>query len=270
MPLIRIESRKKAADGAPAPAPAPGKPPRDDAGRGGSGPAILAGALVGLLVIAGITAYVIAQRGQAAVPPPVVIPAGAEGLPTVVPLQGVAPLNLDYPRETIIAYVNGVPYTMLELELAARVSKTLASISGDSVPDYGSPEMRDFQITMLRRELDGIILRQAMVRDGLQAPAGDVTPAVDGFLQQFQATPEKLTAALAANGITRADLDRWFSQSRETQFYIQTKIMPGQEPEKQAEVVRAWLDERFEDQVKIANFYEPSATAAPAVATSAP
>jgi hypothetical protein len=268
MPLIRIESRKKAADGAPA--PSPGKPPRADAQRGGSGPAILAGALVGLLVIGAISAYVITQRPQPAAPAPVVIPAGAEALPTVVPLQGVAPLNLDYPREATLAYVNGVPYTMLQLELATRVAKTLASISKDPAPDYGAPEMRDFQITMLRRELDGLILRQAMVRDGLQAPAGDVTPAVDGFLKQFQATPEQLSAALAANGITRADLDSWFGESRETQFYIQTKLMPGHQPEEQAEVVRAWLNERFEAQVTIADFYEPSATVAPAATPGAP
>jgi hypothetical protein len=174
----------------------------------------------------------------------------------------VPPLNPDYARETIIAYVNGEPYYMWQLETAVRVAQALASFTGDPVPAVGTPEMRDFQVSMLRRELDGVLLRQALVRDGLTPPPGDATPVMEGFLGQYNVSEGDLASALAANGVTRADLERWFLNSRDTQYYIQTKLMEGQPPEQRDAIVKAWLDENFPNQVNVTDFYEPSPTLA--------
>jgi hypothetical protein len=184
-----------------------------------------------------------------------------------VPFVGVPPLNADFSRDAIIAYVNGEPYTMTQLETAVRVAKALAVISKDTVPEYGAPEMRAFQINMLRRELDGVLARQALRREGLQAPGGDASSAVQAFLSQFSATQEQLDAALAANGLTRAQLDQWFAEGRDTQFYIQTKLMSGQSPESRPAVVKAWLDQQWAEQDIQIRFYDPD-VALPAASPS--
>jgi hypothetical protein len=276
MPLIRIESRPKT--------PAPDGPERrrpaqaEEEPKGGLGPAILAGGAVGLLVVAGVSAYVVAQRG-AAVPAPApassaVVSTAVPGAPTVSVLAALQPLNNDYPRESIIAYVNGEPYTMAQLETAVRVARSLSAISKDPVADYGSPEMRDFQVNMLRLEIDGMLLRQAMRREGLAPPPGDITPAIDGYLQQFGGTGEQLDAALAANGITRAEVADWFTRSRDTQFYIETKLMPGHDPAERKAVIDAWLAEQWKTQDIKPMFYAPStpvpAEAAPTAAPATP
>ncbi len=276
MPLIRIETRDKSPSGAsPEPAPQRPRPDRgqgDAHGRAGVGPAILAGALVGLLAIGAISVYVITQRRPNPATAPAtssaaVAPAGtaipADGPP---PLGDVAPLNADYPRQAIVAWVSGESYAMEELEIAVRVAKALSAVSGDEVPDYGTPAMRDFQMAMLRREVDGMLMRQALRRSGVAPPAVDVAPAIDGYLQQFGGTPEQLAAALAANGVTRAHLDNWFTQSRDTQFYIQTQLMVDRQPEEQEQVVRDWLAGQWETQDIRIDFYDPATPSGPSSA----
>jgi len=254
MPLLRIEMRDRSQ-----PSDSPPEPPRRRDGdrqrqQSGATPAILAGAAVGLLAIAGISGYVISQRR--ATPPPAV-PSVAP-VATIVPFAGVPPLNSDYSRDTIVAYVSGEPYTMAQLEAAVRVAKTIAAFSQDEVPAYGEAAMREFQVNMLRLEIDGLLLRQALKRDGLVAPAGDVGPVIDGYLKQYNATSEQLAAAMKANGVTDQQLRDWFAASRDSQFYIQTQLMAGKDAAQRAEIVQAWLDQQWQTQEIKINFYEPA------------
>jgi hypothetical protein len=212
--MIRIETRSKPPSG-PSDQPPKQRRPVDGDGRGGrgTGPAIVAGALVGLVAIGLISVYVVTQR-QAE---PTVVPFGAPAaVATVAPaaaaLAGVPALNGDFARTDIIAYVNGEPYTMGQLEVAVRVAKTLAAISKDPVPDFGAPEMRDFQIRLLRREIDSMLLRQALARTGTPVPPVDVQPVIDGYLKQYNGTPEQLAAALTAAGIGQRELLAWLSR----------------------------------------------------------
>lgn len=278
MPLIRIQTRKKPS-AEPPPAPGP-KPPSSDKGRGkaaesmGAGPAILAGALVGLLAIGAITVYVITQRPTTPAVAPIGPVSDGAGAATVAPgsvpppLGAVPPLNADYPRQSIVAWVSGEAYTMEELETSVRVAKALSTISGDPVPEYNTPAMRDFQVSMLRREVDSLLMRQALRRSATSPPDMDVAPAVDGYLQQYGGTPEGLAAALAANGITREHLDRWFVKARDTQFFIQTQLMADKQPEEQGQAVQEWLALQWQTQDIRINFYEPATPASPSAAPS--
>ena len=121
MPLFKIETQSKQPDTRPkargrGPAPA----------QGSALPVVAFGAVLALLVIAAFAFWTLRQGGQTA------SDGGSD--PVSAPMLG--PINPDYPRETVVATVNGQSYTMAELEVAVRVAHVLGAMSGDTVPAY--------------------------------------------------------------------------------------------------------------------------------------
>ncbi len=252
MPLFRIETRKKKGT----------RPPERRAKAQGGGStrslstarALAAGALVGLIIIAGVSASLVLRgrnRGEAGVP---ASPMGG-AQPAVGPT--LAPLSADYPPEAIIAYVNGEPYTMAELETAVRIARVLGSYTSDEVPPDGSPDLPGYLVVMLRRQIDVMLMKQAAAREQLQEPSGSLDIVIDAFLGEVGSTRQDLAARMTANGVTDADLGTWFSDSRTVNFFVQTKLVVDGENTDRDEVVQDWLAEQWSTQDIIVNFYDP-------------
>jgi hypothetical protein len=241
-------------------------------------PAVLAGVLIGLVAIAGITAFLLARRGaeqpQAAPVTPVVsepapAPVGSAGAVagtagSTLPMADASlpPLNEDFPREAVVALVNGQPFTMGQLESAVRVARSLAGLSGDPVPDYGTQEMRDFQIQMLRRQVDVILMRQGFAAAGLEHPDMPIDGLVSGFLERVGGTQEDLEREMAENGVSRQQLDAWFSDSQDVNLFVQQQLMQGRDPSDptaREAASRAWLEQQWDAGQIYVNFYDPDA-----------
>jgi hypothetical protein len=249
MPLLRIESRSKTPPAADAPRRAE---PRPAPGRSSGLPALAAGAVFALVLIAGFSAaLVLSSRRAAPVGPAAQVPAQAEAG------ADLPPINADYPRDAVIATVNGQPFRMAELEVAVRIARTLGALSGDAVPAYGDPGMRAFQIKMLRRQIDILLMQQAVTREGLAVPGGPVDDLLAAFLQQVGATPERLAAEMAANGVSREQLEEWFTDSRTINTYVQQTMMAGHDQSEREAIVRAWLDREWASREILINFYDP-------------
>lgn len=306
MPLFRIETRPKPNDpqGAnpgkkPAPserparstAPKARRTPDQASGRSGLTPALVAGGLVGLVIIAGLSAYFIARSRNPAAPVNTAASTGATpaapggsgapaagaavapggsaaagaaaagaGDPAAAPLWP-GPINADYARDVVIAYINGEPYPMAQLETAVRVARALGALSGDAAPAYDDPAILNYQVRILKRQIDMVLLRQAALREGLVAPTGPVDDLITSFLQRLGASDAQLDRELAVNSVTRADLQKWFEDSRTSNFYIQTRLMDGVDQSAREATVRDWLTEEWErtqaqNQLLI-NFYDP-------------
>jgi len=266
MPLLRIEKRPKQRQAATTadhpPRQAPERPRRPSAsGSPSAVPAWIGGAFIGVLAIVGISAFLIARTRGQGLGPSSALPAGAPGgqavaAPDVTPLAP-GPINGDYAPDAVVAVVSGEPYTMASLEKAVRVSRVLGKLGGDPVPDYGTPEMKGFQVEMLKRQVQMILIRQATARDGMLPPNGPVDDLIGGYVQKVGATDARLEAELTANGVTRADLTKWFEDSRTTNFYIQEKLMVGKDPATRKDVAEAWLGEEWERREVYINFYDP-------------
>lgn len=265
MPLIRIQSRPKAAGEPPAPRREPDRPRRPTpAPSGGTslGPALAVGGFLGLVIVGVMTAVL--WRAQAPAAPG---PAPAAAVPAAPAGLAPGPINADYPRETQIAIVNGEPYSMAQLETAVRVSRVLGKLSGDPVPNYGDPEMKAFQVQIYKRQIDMLLIKQALRRDGLVAPTEPVDGLITGFLQKVGVGETQLEAELDANSVTRADLQRWFDDSRAVNFYIQTKVMAGQDQALRETIVTQWLSDewkRNENNI-LTHFYDPDDVLTPRV-----
>jgi hypothetical protein len=264
---------------------------------------------MGLIIIAGLTAYFIARSNNPAAPTNTAESAGAAQPGSGAPAAGAAvpasgsgaagsgapaaaalwpgPINADYARDVVIAYINGEPYPMTQLEIAVRVARALGALSGDPAPAYDDPAILNYQVLILKRQIDMVLLRQATLREGLVAPVGPVDDLITSFLQRLGASDAQLDRELAANSVTRADLQKWFEDSRTSNFYIQTKLMDGKDQSVREATVRDWLAQEWErtqaqNQLLI-NFYDPEqlksqpgtsdgagGSAAPAGSTAAP
>ena len=304
MPLIKIETRAKdspdvdaragaRADDAPAPVPAAEKPVSSARrarearqARQAAAPAadpmkaMVGGAVFGLIVVAGIGAFLFARQSNVpsgALAGPVTAPGNPLGAtdggvtaPVAPggPATAVPPLNSDYARSTIIATVGSEPYRMADLESAVRVAHTLASLAGEQLTPYNDPGIRDLQIQMLKRQVDMLLMKQAVLRENIPVPGDDIKPQIDAYLERIGSSREKLNAAMAANGVTEAEVDKWFKDSRTTTAYVVEKLLKGKDLSQREAVTKAWLaDEwRARESDILINFYEPS----PSLASGTP
>src|SRR4029453_19024910 len=108
--------------------------------------------------------------------------------------------------DATVAVVNNEPIQMADLESAVRIAHTLGSFTNDKLPSYtDAAGMKEFQIRMLRRQVDTILMRQAFGREGVQDPGGSADQLIDGFLQKVGADRQKLDNAAAANGVSPAE-----------------------------------------------------------------
>lgn len=279
MPLFKVETRTKAAsdtDGiaerSPAVAPTPLRAGSTAPSGGASVVALLLGALAALIVLAAVSLILVRRFGLDAAPVVQPSPGGAAGVspfdstgsamsigPRPAPaLDHVPPINVHYQRDTTIALVNGEPYTMAHLEAAVRVARALGSLSADVVPSFqDATALRAFQVDMLKRQIDIILIRQAAVAQGAVPPDASPGPAIQGFLQVVGGTEAQLDDALASNGATQAHLDAWFSDAALVDYFIQTNLMVGQDPGGRAEVAQAWIEAAWASSDIQITFYEP-------------
>jgi hypothetical protein len=167
-------------------------------------------------------------------------------------------LNPDYPRDAVIATVGPVPITMAQLEGRVRVARTLGTLAGDPVPGYDDPGgMRQFQVQLLRRTIDVVLIQLAAQDAGVTVPPGGSSDAAQQFLERVSASPQQLEDAMASNGVTRPMLDHWFASATLVDFYVQSEIMAGRDPSEREAAVKEWLDARWAtDAIQIA-FYDP-------------
>lgn len=265
MPLLRIERRTKPAPPAAARAESPARP----TGGGSPLPALLAGAVSALAVLGGLAWYLIG-RAPAPAAPAAEAPGGAAVAPAAAPvsvpdvgfaepaLSHVPILNPDFPREAVIAVVGGVPITMAQLEARVRVARTLGTLAGDPVPGYDDPRgLREFQVQMLRRSVDVVLLQQAAREAGVAVPPGSEGEAVTSFLQRVNAAPEQLQDAMASNGVTQPMLDAWFASATLVDFYVQSEILAGRDASEREVAVKEWLDARWATAPIEIAFYDP-------------
>lgn len=260
MPLFRVETRVKEREPAKPREAAPARGRAREADRGGLGllPALAGGAVIGLILVVSASAYLVYRDRQAPAPAPVPAAPGDAAAAAAAPLAP-GPINADYAREAQIAIVNGEPYTMAQLETAVRVARALGTVGGDAVPAYGTPEMKQFQVTILKRQIDMILMKQALVGEGLTPPTGPVDDLIQGYLQRVGASDAQLQAELARNSVGRAELVGWFEDARSTGYFVQEKLLAGQDPSQREAVTEAWLAQAWadnEEQILI-NFYEP-------------
>lgn len=282
MPLIKIEARPKGAPPTPEPPRRPRAPEKGE-NRGSVG-AVALGALVGLAILAGLSLAVVPRLLKSGGGAPAVGP-GAQGAPAIgqpAPAGGAAAgspapggavanefpvsINGDYPADQVVARVGGEALTMKELELHVRVARALGSLSGDAMPAWtDGPGMRDLQIKILKRVIDMMLLRQAMQREKVDPMTIPVDQLLADFLDRVKATDSQLDQALARNGVTRADLLRWFELSRDSNTYVQVKLMEGKDPQDKAlreSTVNAWLQQTWQSPGLVTvEFYDPSTPA---------
>jgi hypothetical protein len=243
--------------------------------------AVMFGIFVGMALLLGVTAALIGSqmmRGRDAGAPgsapggaaPIATPASA-----AQPLQP-GPINGDYPLTHNVAYVNGEPYSMAQLEKAVRVARTLGRVAGDPVPGYMEQEFLGFQVKILKRQVDLKLLYQSMLRSGMTPPEGPVDDLIIGFLQQVGASQDALNREMVENSVSRADLDDWFATSRATNVYVLEQLMGDRDPSERDIVVQAWLDEQWSGTGVVIDFYDPglvlppTPTALPVDSGSAP
>ncbi len=278
MPLLKVETRTKAssdtdqvAEGGTVSVPKRAGDRPSSAEGGASIVALLLGALAALVVLGAVSLILVRRFGLEGAPvaqpsPPGDIGPGAfapgvSGItfgPRPAPaLDHVPPLNVHYPRDTTIAVINGEPYTMAHLEAAVRVARSLGTLSADAVPSFqDATALRNFQVDMLKRQIDIILIRQS-ASHGTLPPDISPGPAIQGFLQVVGATESQLDDALASNGATQDHLDAWFADAALVDYFIQTNLMVGQDPAQRAEVAQAWISAAWASNDIQITFYEP-------------
>lgn len=281
MPLFRIESRTKDAE-APDHRSRPARAPATRSSGSSTMAWVLGGAMVGVLLIAAVVAYFVGTRSVEPVAAPAAVPtqpaAAAQPLPGTGAVGSSLPsadptlpmLNADYTRGDVVALVNGQAFTMGQLETAVRIGLALGSLSGDATPAYDAPEMRDFQIQMLRRQIDVILMRQAFSAAGLEDPDLPIEGLVSGFLDRVGASQQDLEQAMAANGVRQEDLDAWFADSQQVNLFVQQQLMQGRDQAERTQVTRDWLDGQWDAGQIFVNFYEPDVAPEDAGAGQAP
>lgn len=280
MPLFRIETRQKDES---RPAPRSRDAAAQPGASRGSWMALVAGGLAALLVLMLVAAFLISRYGgggQTEAQAPAVAPAGAgssagngagggaaagaaapvagRAALTAPQLSHVQPINTDYPRDATIAVVRGEPITMAQLEARVRIARTLGSLAGDPVPSYeDGAALRTFQVQMLRRAVDVLLIQQAARAANVQVPGGSEIDAIDSFLEQVSASPQQLDDAMASNGVTQEMLAAWFADANVVDFYVQTELMGADGEQDREAVVRPWLDARWAEGGIDIYFYDP-------------
>jgi hypothetical protein len=170
---------------------------------------------------------------------------------------GPSSINADYQLEDVLAVVNGEPIAMRDLDRSVRVARVLGDVTGDPAPANGAPELRDFQIQMLKRLVDVELMIQLAERESLMVPGGETDVAIETFLSEAGKTDAELRAAMATHGVTDAELDRWFRDARTANLVVAQSIMAGRETEDRDAVTQAWLQEQWNTQSIQIDFYEP-------------
>lgn len=262
MPLFRIETRSSTTEAKPrarASGPTPGGP--------SMAPAMVVGAFVGVLLIAGFAAFSLGRGSRQPGAPPVAESPAVSAVTRTVTSTGsslpsadesLPPINLDFPREAVVALVNGEPFTMGQLETAVRIGRTLGTLSGDDVPAYTSQDMLDFQIRMLKRQVDVLLMKQAFQAHGLEDPVGlPMEGLIDSFLDATGATDQDLEAAMVENGVTRDDLLAWFTDSQQANQFAQQILMEGRDASEREQVTNEWLTAQWDQGEIYVTFYDP-------------
>jgi hypothetical protein len=184
------------------------------------------------------------------------------------------PINADFPREAVVAVVNGEPYTMGQLETAVRVAMVLGTLSGDPVPAYGSSDMLLFQVRMLRRQVDMMLMKQALAASNNQPPEAPVDELIDAFLFRVGSTRGELERLMRIHGVTQDQLEAWFRDSTNVNAFVQAEIMNGADESQREALTAAWLDQQWDSQDIVISFYDPDTlpgdVGSPAQATTAP
>jgi hypothetical protein len=283
MPLLRIESRskQKPSTGAPRP-PKPGR--TDQGSSSGAAMAALGGVVLGLIIVAGTAAFLLGRSGaqQAAAPggaaqPGTPAPAGAvanpgAGTPLPAVTANLAPINADYSRETVIASVLGQPYTMGELEVAVRIARVLGAMTGDVVPADGSPDMRAFQVRMLKRQIDVMLMKQAAAEKNITLPGEPIASFIDDFVTRVGGTQARLQQLMAQNGVTQDQIDKWFEDSTLVNTFVAQELMAQRDPAEREQVTTAWLADQWKARESdiLVNFYDPETVGASTGTPQAP
>jgi hypothetical protein len=281
MPLLKIETRPKAkaADRPREPRPSGARPP--DAGPTGGGLLpIIAGGSLALLLLAGVAAVLLRRQPDVTMPPAqapangaaAAVPGAAPGVgagvvPTTPPLTALAnvpPLNPDFPRESMVANIDGVPFLMADLEIAVRVARTIATLSADPVPNYDDVAgMRAFQVKLLRRQIDAILLENAARTMPDKPPPLSAQELIDSLLARQSAARQQLDDAMAANGVAEANVVAFLQRAGDIDLFIQSAILKDlpqeerQNAERRDALVRDWLDRAWETQSVQIYFYDP-------------
>jgi hypothetical protein len=170
---------------------------------------------------------------------------------------GPSSINPDYQLEDVVAIVNGQPLAMRDVDRSVRVARVLGQLSGDPAPENGSPELKQFQVQMLKRLVDLELMAQGAERQGLMIPGGDVDVAVDGFLAQAGKSRIDLETAMASYGVTEAEIDRWFRDARTANYFVVQGLMDSEETADRDVVTQQWLSAQWNSQSITINFYEP-------------
>ncbi len=271
MPLFRVEKRPKM------PSPEPGR----DAGASGtvaaevvarahdapaaprSGVAAIAvGGLVGLVAVAAVSVVLVrgARNGEGPSAPAAqggATAPQADQAGSVDASTGPASINPDFNLEDVIARVNGKAIAMRDLDRSVRVARVLGDLSGDPVPANDSPELKQFQIQMLKRLIDLELMRQGAKRAGLLVPGGATVDVIQGYLAQVGADQGRLDEEMQKHGVAAEELDRWFKDARTANFFVTQSLSAGKETESRDTISADWLKDQWATQAIEVNFYEP-------------
>jgi hypothetical protein len=267
MPLLRVESRPKTAPPEP-----PRRGRRATQGDGVSASATsgaLIGLIAGVIVVVAIAAFALGvARSRRAAP--------VTDTPPLAPVASGAPITTtlvaDYPPEAVIATVGDETFTMAQLDAFVRVARVLGTLTGDPVPDPGAPEVRGFEVRMLRRQVDVMLMRQAAAREGVAVPGGPVDELVADFLTRTGGTDEQLHDLMTRFGVTDADVTRWFEDSRVVNAFVDAKLMGGRDPSEREKLVSTWLTGQWAartDEIEV-RFYDPDTVVYPPEPARAP
>ncbi len=279
MPLFKVEVREKQLDAVDTPAARSSRPaPRRSAeSRRDSGLlAIIAGAFSALLILAGLASWLVSRYGA---PVPSAADPNAPSVPAVVDVGNVAelagnappadayltaaqlpPINPDFPRDATIASVGVRAFSMAQLEEAARLSRAMGLLAGDPVPSYDDgPGMALFQVNLLRRQVDVMLMEQAAEAAGTAAemPVIPNEELLADFLGKVGADRRQLDDMLAANGVGIAHLMDFLRRTQLLDFFVQSELMDGRPQEERDQVVREWIDNQWATSSIRIQFYDP-------------
>ena len=95
---------------------------------------------------------------------------------------------------------------------------------------------------MLKRQIDILLMKQAVADEGLLVPGGPVDDLVDGFLTRVGATRGQMAGLMVENGVSQAQIDAWFEDSRTVNTFVQQVLMVGREQTERNTVSGVWLD----------------------------
>ena len=147
----------------------------------------------------------------------------------------------------------------------------LAALTGDAVPDYGSSEMRDFQVRMLKRQIDLMLLKQAAMAKGIARPDEPVETLIADFVTRVGGSDARLQQLMAENGVAQADLARWFEDSTLGNMFVAQELLQDRDPSEREAATQEWLTKEWAARGEeiLVNFYDPDTLGAPDAAVTA-